>query len=101
MEPNEAWDLDFAGPLTETPRGNKVILVVVDAFTKYIEAVPLKDQTARTTAEALEQTMLRIGPPQTIITDQGTNFESELFKELCQLFQIENCHPVKIAKQGH
>ena len=88
VEPNQVWHMDFLGPLTETPRGNKVILVVVDSFTKWIEAIPLKDQTAKNTAEALKDIILRMGAPNCIITDQGSNFESDLFKQLCDLLWI-------------
>ncbi len=43
------WDVlavDYLGPLPETPRGNKYVLVLTDLFTKYVEVLPVPNQTA-------------------------------------------------------
>ena len=78
--------MDIVGPLPRTARGNRYILTVVDHFTKHAEAYPLPDQEAPTVARAfLNEFMSRYGVPYVIHTDQGTNFESNLFKEICKL----------------
>jgi len=38
--------MDLIGPLPETPRGNKYIVVLTDYFSKWTEAAPLQDKTA-------------------------------------------------------
>ena len=48
----EKVHIDFMGPLPKTPRGNEHILVIVDQFTKWVEAIPLPSQDAETTAKA-------------------------------------------------
>ena len=52
-EPFTFWALDYIGPMSETSRGNKRILVVMDHFTKWCEAFPTKDQKASTVANLL------------------------------------------------
>lgn len=87
--PYERVALDILGPLTETPGSNKYIVVIGDYFSKWTEAFPLPNQEASTVAKLLvEQWVCRFGAPRTIHTDQGRNFESNLFREVCQLLNI-------------
>ena len=53
-----------------------------------MECVALPDQTALTTAKAIIEVFGRLGYPLEIFTDQGRNFESELFKSVCDLLHI-------------
>ena len=50
-EPFTFWALDYMGPLPETSRGNKHILVLMDHFTKWCEAFPTPNQKASTVAK--------------------------------------------------
>lgn len=78
------------GPLPTTESGNKYILVVGDYFSKWTEAFPLPNQEARTVAEKLvNEVISRHGAPERIHTDQGRNFEAQLFREMCTLFDID------------
>ena len=86
--PMERVHLDFLGPLPTSTRGNTCILVLVDQFTKWVECIPLPDQTAKSTAEAMLEIFGRLGTPLEIFTDQGRNFESNLFHEVCRLMHI-------------
>ena len=87
--PMERIAMDFIGPLPETDKGNKYILVV-DYFTKWVEAFPLPNQEAVTVAKVLvEQFFCRFVMPRQLHTDQGRNCESNLLKEVCQLLGIE------------
>ena len=86
--PMERVHLDFLGPLPRTAAGNENILVLVDQFTKWVECIALPDQTALTTAKAMVEVFGRLGFPLEIFTDQGRNFESELFKSVCDLLHI-------------
>jgi hypothetical protein len=57
---------------------------MVDQFTKWCEIVPLPSQTAETTAKAaVNELCARFGCPFSVHTDQGRNFESKLFKAIC------------------
>ena len=88
--PMERIALDILGPLPETPDGNIYILVVGDYFTKFVEAYALPDQTAETVADKLvHEFCLRYGFPLEIHSDQGRNFESRVFQEVCRLGGIQ------------
>lgn len=80
---------DLLGPLPETPRGNKYVLVITDHFTKWVEAIAVPDQTAQTCAHYLLQVVCQFGCPFSILSDQGRCFESHLFQEFCHLLEIK------------
>ena len=77
------------GPLPETARGNKYILTVTDYFTKWVEIFPVPDFTAITCARIiLNEVISRFGCPYDLNSDQGTNYESHIFAELCRILEI-------------
>jgi transposase InsO family protein len=88
--PMERVAMDILGPLPLTYQGNRYVLVVMDLFTKWTEAYPLPDQEAKTVAKVfVNEFVCRYGTPLQILTDQGTNFESQLFKEMCIFLHID------------
>ena len=71
--------------------GNKHILDVTDYFSRWPEAIALKDQKALTTAKCLfERVVTRHGMPKAIVSDRGANFTSKLFKYFCDKLQIKH-----------
>ena len=66
--PNQIVAIDFVGPLPQTPRGNRYILVMVDLFTKWCEAVPLPSSDASTTARQSSTTGLPATAPRNSCT---------------------------------
>ena len=88
--PGERVHLDFLGPFSTSRNGNKYILSIIDQFTKWIEVCPLPDQTAELTAKTLvDRWISRFGMPVIIHTDQGKNFDSVLFGQLCEHLEIQ------------
>ena len=81
--------VDIVGPLKRTRQGNKYILVAIDYYTRYMEAIAMKNQEAETVAKALEDIFSRHGLPGILLTDQGANFQSKLVKSMCQMFNID------------
>lgn len=64
--------------------------MIADHFTKWTEAVPLRDQEAATVASALTHRFISVFKvPKGIHFDQGTNFESGFFKEIYELLNME------------
>ena len=87
--PLEKVHIDFMGPFPKTVDGNEHLLVIVDSFTKWCEFIPLPSQEAEVTAWAVvKEFFLKFGCPLEIVSDQGRNFESALFREMCELFRV-------------
>ena len=87
------WDvlaIDYTGPFPISKQGNRYILVLTDHFTKYVEVIPVPNQTAEDCASRIMNDIIaRWGTPVTIHSDQGTTFESRVFKELCRILQVK------------
>ena len=82
--------MDLSGPYIETARGNTYILVISDYFTKWSQAVPIPDKTTETVAESLVREWIsQWGCPQSIHSDQGKEFDSQLMHQLCDMLNIE------------
>ena len=87
--PMERIAVDVLGPLPVTETGHKYIVVVADYFTKWMEAFPTPNHKAHTIAKLLvEEIFMRFGLPTVIHSDQGRDFESKLFAEMCSLMDI-------------
>ena len=93
-EPFERIAMDIVGPLPRSRAGNKFILVICDYATRYPEAVPLHTIDAEKVAEELIKFFSRVGIPKEILTDQGSNFVSQLLKEIYRLLHI---HPIRMT----
>jgi hypothetical protein len=64
-------------------KGHHFVLVATDYFTKWTEAVPLKNMTHKEVIEFITEHIIhRFGIPQTLTTDQGTSFVSKEVREL-------------------
>lgn len=87
-EPDQRFDhvhVDIVGPLPEV-EGYRYCLTMVDRFSRWPEAVPMKEMTANTVARHFfTDWIARYGSPKTITTDQGSQFESVLFAAMTQL----------------
>ena len=77
--------VDLVGPLPPS-RGYSYILTCINPFTRWAEAMPIHDITAETTAWGFMNTCVaKFGAPDTIITDRGAQFESDLWRRLLQV----------------
>ena len=78
------------------------MLVITDHFTRYAIAVPTKNSTAKTTAEAFfNNFVIHYGLPLRIHSDQGPNFESRLLKELCDISGIAKSRTTPYHPMGN
>ena len=87
--PMERVAVDVAGPFPVSSSGNRFIIVIIDYFSKWPEAFAVPNQEAATVARVLVDGFFsRFGMPNELHSDQGSNFESKLFRECCQLLGI-------------
>ena len=100
-EPFKRVAIDIVGPLNRTKRGHKFILVICDYATKYPEAIPLKSIDSESVANALIDTFSRVGFPNELLSDQGTNFMSSLMDQLCRLLQIRKLNTTPYHPQAN
>jgi hypothetical protein len=108
------WFLDFAGPLTITPRGAKYVRMMVEHFSKWIELVALPQNSSKLAAMAFfDRVLARFGAPAEVLTDQGReflgSFEALYTKALIDHRTTSRDHPeadglaervVQIVKRG-
>ena len=78
--PFAVWGLDMVGPLKGGTHKKKYLLVMVDKFTKWIEAKPVKTAESGPVIDFISGVVHRYGVPHSIITDNGTNFTADEVK---------------------
>jgi hypothetical protein len=81
--PFVVWNLDMVGPLRQAPRGFTHLLVVVDKFSKWIEARPIVNIRSEEAVSFFTDIIYRFVIPNTIITDNGTKFTGKKFLNFC------------------
>ncbi|CAM4912454.1 unnamed protein product [Rotaria socialis] len=91
---SEPWNtigIDLTGPLPKTRRGNTYILVVIDYFTKWVELFALANTKAKTIAQLfVDEVLCRFGFPVRVISDNGVQFISNIFVNVCQVLDIKH-----------
>ena len=93
--------LDIVGPLPMS-QGCTHILTVVDRFTRWPEAIPIKDTTTTTCARALiSQWIARFGVPAQMTSDRGAQFTSTLWSDMAELFGTRLHHTTAYHPQAN
>ena len=79
--PSKPWTrvhIDYAGPVDNT-----MYLVIVDAYSKYLEIIKKSSTTSTFTIKALQDIFARHGLPEIIVSDNGPQFKSSEFEQFC------------------
>jgi transposase InsO family protein len=79
QKPWECIHIDCAGPHL-----GRHFLIVVDAYSKYPDVIPVPSMTSQQTVTVLRKLCAQHGVPETIVSDNGTQFTSQDFKEFCK-----------------
>jgi len=87
-EPFKKIAIDIVGELPKSSNGYKYILTIVDYATRYPEAIPLRSINSKVIADALIQFFSRVGIPEELVSDQGTNFISTIMTQLYESLGI-------------
>jgi transposase InsO family protein len=77
------WNLDMVGPLRQALRGFTHLLVAVHKFSKWIEARPIVNVCSEVAVSFFTDIIYRFSIPNTIITDNDTQFTGKKFLNFC------------------
>lgn len=90
LNPMDKLFADYLGPLPRTRDGNRYVLVVVDAFTRFVWLLPSKGATAAWSIHHLRSIFASFGPPKELVTDNAPGFTSRAFRGFCFGLGIRN-----------
>jgi transposase InsO family protein len=86
--PFAVWGLDIVRPLRKAPGGYTHLLVVVDKFSRWIEARPITNLRAEQVLSFFTDIVHRFGVPNSIIINNGSQFTGRKFLEFCDKYHI-------------
>jgi transposase InsO family protein len=86
--PFAVWGLDIVGPFRKAPGGFTHLLVAIDKFAKWVEVRPITNLRAEQAITFFTDIIYRFGVPNSIITDNGSQFTGRKFLEFCDKFHI-------------
>jgi hypothetical protein len=88
--PIERLHIDLYGPLKTSAAGNHYVVVMTDAFTKYVELAAIPNKTEDQVAKVLfERWFCRFSAPTVMLSDQEKEFCNELVNRLCALWDAD------------
>ncbi|KAG8501253.1 hypothetical protein CXB51_003409 [Gossypium anomalum] len=90
--PFSMWGMDFIGPISpKASNGHRFIFVVIDYFTKWVEAASYANVTKSAISQFLKKEMVfRYGMPERIISDNALNLNNKTIAEVCCQFKIKH-----------
>ena len=89
--PLDTFHIDHLGPLPSTKKNYKHILVIVDAFSKFVWLYSTKSTSTAEVLNHMQKQAVIFGNPRRIISDRGTAFTSKDFEEYCKRENIIHC----------
>ncbi|EOY32243.1 RNA-directed DNA polymerase (Reverse transcriptase), Ribonuclease H [Theobroma cacao] len=90
--PFSMWGMDVIGLITpKASNGHRFILVAIDYFTKWVEAASYANVTQKVVCKFIQKEIIcRYGLPERIITDNASNLNGSMMKEVCAKFKIKH-----------
>lgn len=94
-EPFSSVAIDLIGPISPiSNNGHRYILTIIDYATRLPDAVPLKEIDTITVAESLVDVFFRVSIPREIMSDNGSQFKSDLLQEINRLLTVKAVHSI-------
>ncbi|XP_055526910.1 uncharacterized protein K02A2.6-like [Wyeomyia smithii] len=96
---NQPWErihIDFAGPFFD-----QYFLVVVDAHSKWPEVKIVQSPTTPAVTEFLDELFSRFGDPETVVSDNGSQFTSDHFAAFCKEHEIQHLRTAPYHPQSN
>ena len=99
--PFAQWGLDIVGPFPKAVGNKKYLLVGIDYFTKWVEVEPLANiRDVDVKRFVWKNIVTRFGVPHVLISDNGLQFDSKIFRKYCGELGITNRYSTPAYPQG-
>ena len=99
--PFEFLHVDHLGPLSLTKNKMRHILLVIDGFTKFVKLYAVKSTKTEEVICCLNNYFVTYSRPQKIVSDRGSCFTSEKFKEFVSQFDIQHIKIATLSPQSN
>lgn len=101
--PNAIVGVDLLGPYPRSAHGKfRYLLVIVDHFSKWVEIVPLRRASAQAVTNAfMHNYVFQYSAPVQLISDNGQQFVSKIFEDMCEKLNIKHCKMVTYRAQSN
>jgi hypothetical protein len=105
IEAKHTWDLlciDLWDSGVVSSEGNKYVLTVIDGFSKFAFAIPLRNKEAKSVAKALVRHVFNLrGPPRRLHSDRGSEFVNEIITNLVHFYSSDKSNTTAYHPQGN
>jgi hypothetical protein len=105
IEAEFTWDLlclDLWDSGVVSTRGNKYILTIIDGFSKFAHAIPIRNKEAKTIAKTLvEKVFCSFGKPKRLHSDRGSEFVNGIITKLSEIYLIDLSKTTAYHPQGN
>ena len=84
--PWETISIDIVGPLPVDGKNDRYIVTIMDVYSRYLIAVPVRNHRAFTVSRCLYESFVSyFKAPRSILSDRGTEFNSMIWESLTQM----------------
>ena len=91
--PFSQWGIDIVGPLPTTLAQKKLLLATTNYFSKWIEVEAFSSIKDKDVTQFIWKNIVcRFGIPRSIVSDNGPQFDSRVYQNLCQELKIKNLY---------
>ena len=87
----ETWQADLVEmiPYAHDNKGYRYLLTIIDIFSKYAWAVPVKRKTGKDVSDAMKSVLVKGRVPKNLNTDRGKEFYNTDFQKLMNTYKIK------------